>query len=145
MQRAPAVFHAASYLQYPLALAAAAYVAFSARAAPEARLDAFNTALVLMGLSVSFSTLQDTTTTQNELSRRVWTSPLWGRVFLAALTLATTAFIGIGLWGVLGSLPPKLEQLSFGLLALGIGMVGLLKVAGEMFQHHRRDHGGPPA
>lgn len=138
MQRAPAVFHAASYLQYPLVLTAAAYVVLGARAAPDARLDAFNTALVFMGLSVSFSTLQDTTTTQNELSRRVWTSPLWGRVFLVALALATAAFIGLGLWGVLGSLPPKLEQLSLGLLALGIGMVGLLKVAGEMFAHHQR-------
>ncbi|MEL6429845.1 MAG: hypothetical protein AAFU73_16935 [Planctomycetota bacterium] len=141
MARSRPVFHTLSYLQYPAVGIAGLFVIRALLSEREGMLDEMNTALVFIGLSVSLSTLQDTTTTQNEISRRVWTNPTLGRAFLTALGGATVLFIGFGLLGVVGATDGKLTQVSFGLVVLGIGMIGLLKVAGEMFEHHRSDRG----
>ena len=139
MGRAPRIFHGLSYLQYPLVLVAVFY-AFQASQVPVAeRFGAYNSALVFMGLSVSMSTLQDTSTTQNEVSRKVWSSPVAGKCFLLFLAAATAGFITLGLWGMYQARDHKVNQVSFGLLVLGIGFIGLLKAAGEMFEHHRSD------
>lgn len=139
MPSATRVFQAISYLQYPAVLLAVVYVVSATREEGPDRFEALNTGLVFMGLSVSLSTLQDTTTTQNEISRRVWSHPVAGRSFLGALALMTVAFIAVGLVGMHRAADDRLHQLSFGLMVLGIGMIGLLKVAGEMFEHHRSD------
>ena len=94
---------------------------------------------VFMGLSVSFSTLQDTTKTQNEVSRKVFSSPLLGKCFLLLLAIGTAGTIAVGLWGMYQVPDHKLYQLSLGFVVLGIGLIGLLKAASEMFEHHRTD------
>lgn len=136
MTRRTKAFHALSYLQYPLVAVAVVQVLLALRAEEAARFEALNSGLVFMGLSVTMSTLQDTTTTQNELSRRVWTSPTLGPLFLGALAAMAMAFIGVGLWGLHSAGDGRLQELSLGILVLGIGVVGLLKAAAEMAAHH---------
>ncbi|MEL6714058.1 MAG: hypothetical protein AAFP86_09805, partial [Planctomycetota bacterium] len=60
------VFHTLSYLQYPAVGIAGLFVIRALLSEREGMLDEMNTALVFIGLSVSLSTLQDTTTRPNE-------------------------------------------------------------------------------
>lgn len=95
--------------------------------------------LMFMGLSISFSTLQDTSKTQNRLSLKVWQSPKKGKIFLAIISLAMLAFFGMGLAGYLIIQDLRIKEISSGMIILAIGMVGQLKAATEMFENHRSD------
>ena len=95
--------------------------------------------LVFLGLAISLSTLQDTTTNQNKLSKNVWESPKKGKIAITIMSLATLAFITLGLIGFLNTKENVHKEISFGLIVLGIGMIGLLKAAIEMFENHRKD------
>lgn len=99
----------------------------------------FNQALVFMGLGISFSTLQDTTTTQNEISRRVWEDPVKGRRMITVSSISTFVIILLGITGLLSAPDSVIRQLSIGLIAFGIGLIGMLKAMIEMFENHRTD------
>lgn len=92
-----------------------------------------------MGLGISFSTLQDTTTTQNEISRQIWESPVKGKRMIIASSVATFIIISIGIIGLFSPLESIIEQISIGLIAMGIGLIGMLKAMIEMFENHRMD------
>ena len=48
-------------------------------------------------------------------------------------------FILIGLYGIFIAKSPALQLLSYGMIVLGIGIIGFLKAAIEMFENHRLD------
>ncbi len=140
------IFHSISYLQYPFMLFAIYFMAkpyfgdFETKEEHVAAiLNGINSTLIFMGLGISLSTLQDTTKTQNEMSRKIWESPQKGKLFLIGLSLLTFALISFGLSLYFFSLVDKLEEISIGIIVLGIGLIGLLKTALEMFENHRRD------
>ena len=99
----------------------------------------YNYALIFYGLGISFSTLQDTTKTQNKFSRKIWENPKKGKAALVSIGLMALFFLVMGLSGIYFSESEILKQLSFGLIVLGIGVIGLLKTAVEMFENHRLD------
>ena len=99
----------------------------------------YNYVLIFMGLGVSLSTLQDTTKAQNKLSKKVWENPKKGKRMLSLLAFAALFFISMGLYGVFIAYNEILKQLAFGTIVFGIGIVGLLKAAIEMFENHRLD------
>lgn len=76
------VFQYISYLQYPLMLVAL-YFSFIPYLSGLEKLrenltllfDNLNSALIFMGLGISFSSLQDTTKAQNKLSLNIWQNP----------------------------------------------------------------------
>jgi hypothetical protein len=122
------VFQWLSYAQYPALLVTAVYMVQSVIAMTAFRtagwgpvLDLANLVLLYGGVAIGLSSLQDPSKTQNKISRRVWMDPAKGRVLLWILALE--AFIPIAL----------------GLVAFGLGMIGLLKTAIEMREHHRLD------
>ncbi|MCA0177717.1 MAG: hypothetical protein LCH73_15770 [Proteobacteria bacterium] len=135
-----------SYLQYPAMLVALGYVCKSMLAMPALRqtgwaplFDDWNYAMLYMGVGVGLSSLQDPTKTQNELSRRVWQDPRKGRWMLVVLAAYALGTMALGLVGAYLADSTALNQLSLGLVAFGLGMVGLLKTAIDMREHHRLD------
>ena len=98
-----------------------------------------NTVLIFMGLGTSFSSLQDTTKTQNNFSKRIWESPTKGKIFIALLCLLILFFLIIGLTGYLTINRGILRNISVGMIVFGLGMFGFLKAAIEMFENHRKD------
>ena len=58
-----------------------------------------NNMLVFMGLAISFSTIQDTTKTQNKFSRKIWQSPAKGKMFLILISFSILVFLVLGLIG----------------------------------------------
>jgi hypothetical protein len=137
------VFQRLSYLQYPALLVALAYAALPLFRGLDGLLDAFNSALLYAGVGIGMSSLQDPTRTQNKVSRDVWEDPRKGCWMLWLLTVQALLPIVLGLLGAALAESAALSQLSLGLVAFGMGMIGLLKTAIEMREHHRRDRRAP--
>ena len=137
MGKVKKLFNAISYLQYPLLLVALGYVVYPYFAGFDAFWTSINNALIFSGLAISFSTLQDTTKTQNNFSRKIWEDPRKGMLALMVISGTTLVFLVLGIFGFFVSKGGILKEVSFGVLMLGLGYVGLLKVAIEMHDHHR--------
>ena len=135
------IFHIVSYLQYPLIVFSLfQYIPFIlslAKGAPD--WDALNFALTIYGVSISFSTLQDTTKVQNKFSKNIWENPRKGKFMIIMLACTSLFFILTGLLlFVLGD-PEGFGRIAIGILVLGIGLLGMLKAALEIFENHRLD------
>ena len=101
--------------------------------------DDWNYALLYAGVGIGLSSLQDPTRTQNQISRKVWQDPRKGRWMLMLLAAYALGAMAFGLIGAYLSRDTIVNQLSLGLVSFGLGMVGLLKTAIEMREHHRLD------
>lgn len=87
----------------------------------------------------SFSTLQDTTRTQNNFSRKVWEDPRKGKQSLVVIAFSAAVMLLIGLYGFPAAAERIVKEVSFGMLMLGIGYMGLLKAAMETYENFRSD------
>jgi len=144
MKRVRHIFHKISYLQYAFNLAAVFYmVKFYYRLLVTGGLDAalsdINKGLMFMGIAISFSTLQDFTKTQNNFSKRIWESRRKGKVAIIVIIALTLVCMIFGLLGLFRSNTSGLQEVSLGFIVLGMGTIGLLKVAVEMYEHHRKE------
>ena len=132
-------FHYVSYLQYPLVIVACYLSIKPVLNNEEFAISDFSTVLMLMGISISFSTLQDTTKTQNNVSKRIWQSARKGKLTIAVFSLFAGFMIVNGFWGYVTAGTSEFKELYAGLMVLGISFIGLLKAAIEMFENHRLD------
>ncbi len=135
------IFHLVSYLQYPLVIAAViCYIPFVvALTNNELDWNSLNYVLILFGVSLSFSTLQDTKKTQNKISRKIWEHPTKGKIALVFMAIIAFGFIAFGLFTFFQSSTENTENVAVGLVVLGIGFIGILKSSIEMFENHRKD------
>ncbi|NOS91371.1 MAG: hypothetical protein HOP30_05585 [Cyclobacteriaceae bacterium] len=138
MPDAKKTFHIISYLQYPFMIVSIYYCYRQMIMSGDVSFPDINKGLMFLGLGVSFSTLQDTTKTQNNISKRVFENPKYAQRFIFAVAMMIAFFIGIGLFGTLISNNSILNELAIGCLGLGIGMMGMLKAVIEMAEHHRK-------
>ncbi len=138
MHNATKLFHLVSYLQYPLMAIGLYYCYKPLMFGKESLFTDYNKALTFIGLAISFATLQDTTKTQNKISKRVWENPKYARIFLIYICLLILFIFGFGMYGLFVSKNPNIQELSFGTIIFGIGLIGLLKSAVEMAEHHRK-------
>lgn len=92
-----------------------------------------------MGLGISFSTLQDTTKTQNKLSKIIYQNPKYAKAFIIYVILLTLLFLSFGLYGFLFSQNTNINDISLGLVVMGIGMLGMLKMIIEMAEYQQKN------
>lgn len=137
MGKVKQIFQVISYLQYPLMLVGLGWMVNPYFAGFDTFWTSLNNALVFIGLGISFSTLQDTTKTQNNFSKKIWEDPRKGMLALIVISGTTLVFLAVGMFGFFLSEGGILKEVSFGTLMLGLGYVGLLKTAIEMHDHHR--------
>ena len=137
------VFQWLSYLQYPALLVAFAYAARPLFNGMAGALDAYNSALLYAGVGVGMSSLQDPAKTQNRMSKKVWEDPRKGGLMLWLISAQALLPILLGLLGAALAPTTALSQLALGMVAFGLGMIGLLKTAIEMREHHRLDKQSP--
>ena len=137
MGKVKPLFQIISYLQYPLLLVALGYMIYPCFAGFETFWTSANSALIFSGLGVGFSTLQDTTKTQNDFSKKIWQDPRQGMVALVGIAATTLVFLLVGLYGLVVAKGGIIKEVSFGTLMLGLGYIGLLKAAIEMHEHHK--------
>ncbi|PBJ82755.1 hypothetical protein CMZ84_11550 [Lysobacteraceae bacterium NML93-0399] len=146
------MFQWLSYLQYLALLAALVFAVRAGFAAAGSATsgwapvyEAANMVLLHAGIGIGLSSLQDPGKTQNAVSRRAWEDPRTGPWMLGLIAGYALGAMVLGLVGAYVSGDPLLGQLSLGLLAFGLGMVGLLQTAMEMREHHRLDRNPPLA
>jgi hypothetical protein len=129
-------FHNVSYLQYPLYLVALIFLFIPFNTQLEEFPRYLNKCLFFLGLAIGISTLQDTTKTQNNLSKRIWENPRKGKSALIMMASISFIFLMSGLIGLLLVEDGILEDISLGNLAIGIAYIGVLRSALEMFEYH---------
>lgn len=138
------LFHLVSYLQYPCMLLGL-YFCYKPVITNndgflnniDALLVKFNKALVFIGLGTSLSTLQDTTKVQTKFSQRIYDNPRKTKFFLWVMVVQILIYITPGIVGLFGTYK-FLQELAFGLIALGVGFIGMLKSAIEMADYQRK-------
>lgn len=135
------LFHKINYLQYPMMVIA---VVYAIKIKPyiygfDTIWENYNFMLIFGGLGVSISTLQDTTKTQNNISKRIWENPKKGKMMLAVIGSTAMFLILIGLFGMYTASNEIIQQIAIGTIVFGIGLIGMLKAAMEMFENHRLD------
>ena len=128
-----------SYLQYPFLLISGYYIVQPYIVGFDTIWENYNLALLFIGIAISLSTLQDTTKMQNEMSRKIWEDPKKGKRMLIALALLAFGCIAIGIFGASVSTNEALKELSYGIIVLGIGLIGMLNTAMDLFDNHRLD------
>ncbi len=133
------MFHKISYVQYPLMLIALFYSFLPYIQGFDTFWSSINQALIFAGLGISFSTLQDTTKTQNNFSKKIWQHPKKGRRALLLIFISASVMLLFGLYGFMVAKTGIIKEVAFGTLMLGIGYIGLLKSAIEMYENHRTD------
>lgn len=106
---------------------------------PDLILENLNSALIFVGLGASFSSLQDTTKTQNKFSRKIWENPIKGKITIILMCLTILFLLVLGLIGYFNAVNRILKDLSVGIIVLSLGMFGFLKAGIEMFENHRKD------
>lgn len=139
-------FHYISYLQYPLMLVALYFTVspylsgiVNIKENPNLIFEKLNNSLLFFGLGISFSSLQDTSKTQNKFSKKIWENPKKGRFVIITLCLSILIYLIMGIIGFFSTKEGILKDLSVGLIVLALGMFGLLKAAVEMFEYNRID------
>lgn len=142
MKNIERTFQIISYLQYPFMLLALYYCSKSiyevfALDSKDTFLSNLNTALMLMGIGVSFSALQDSTKTQNNFSKKIWQSKKKGAVMLLVMTGMVFFFFAAGGIGYFTATSSVLEEISMGLIVLCIGYMGVLSVAINMYKYQQ--------
>jgi len=142
-------FQLISYLQYPLMMVALFFVIQPYLRGFDVAFEDFkkvlqgiNKTFIFMGLGISFSTLQDTTKTQNEFSRKIWEDPKKSRRFLTLFSVSILVILSFGIFAYFSSSESAIKEVSFGAIVLGIGMVGMLKSAIEMADYHGKVSSG---
>lgn len=135
MSKIKQIFHLISYLQYPAMITALFYTLKPYIDGVNVDLENLNNALVFVGLGISLSTLQDTTKTQNKLFKLIRENPKKGKTIIILMSVITFLILVIGIFGIFFSGNHMLNELYFGLILLGVGLIGFLKSAIEIIEN----------
>ena len=145
MKKIKQCLHYVSYLQYPLQIISLwFYVPFIIS------LNAGNTdwiklnySLIFFGISVSLASLQDSKKISLKFEKFIWTNKKLGRVFIYIIIFLAFSLILYGVFGYFFSSNKSFKEISFGITALGIGFVGLLKTSIEVFENQSHHYKQP--
>ena len=135
MNKIKQVFHLLSYLQYPAMIAALFYILKPYVDGVNVDLENLNNALVFVGLGISLSTLQDTAKTQNKLFKQMLKNPIKGKTIIILMSVSMFLILVLGIFGIFFSGNHMLNELYFGLILLGVGLIGFLKSAIEIIEN----------
>jgi O-antigen/teichoic acid export membrane protein len=102
-------------------------------------LESINNMMIFMGLGINFATLQDASKTSIKYEKKIWENPKKGRWFILMIILVTFLTLAFGVFGYFIAENENIKEVSFGALVLGIGLVGFLKTAIDVFENHRKD------
>jgi len=130
------LFQKISYLQYPLMGISLFFMYRPWLNNRQNLLDDFNLGLVFMGLAITFSTLQDTKKTQNKMSEKIWKNKKYATWFIVYFLLIIFVLIALALFWQFGD-NAALQGLSWGVLSIAMGLVGVVKGGLEMAEYQQ--------
>lgn len=134
MERIYHLFHYLSYFQYPFLLIGLYYSFKPNIFGNETIWSDFNFCLIFMGLALSFTSLADIRK-KNKISKKVFGNPRYAKIYLIYLMVLIVIILSAGLYALLITEIEPLKELATGIIVLGIGVIGLLKMSIEMAKH----------
>lgn len=143
------LFHYISYCQYPFGVMALYYVVKPYLNGFEITdekvtliFSSINNMFIFIGLMIGFATLQDTNKTSLNFEKKIWENPKSGKRFILLIFSSMLLTLVFGLFGYFFATKEIIKELSIGSLVLGVGLIGFLKAAIEVFENHRSDKKG---
>ncbi len=144
------LFHLLSYFQYPLVLIAFfllikpllkgfEYLSLH----PEYLFDTYSIALTFLGLSLSFSALQDPDKTSLWFERTIWKNSRKAKGILFTTMGTSLIFFAAGLFAFIASESFK-KEFAYGSIVLAIGLLGYLKFQLDIFDKYRKERESSP-
>ena len=130
------LFQKISYLQYPLLAIGLFFLYRPIVIRLNNLVEDFNLGLVFMGLAITFSTLQDTKKTQNKLSEKIWKNKKYATWFIVYFLFIIFILIALALFWQFGN-NAALQGLSWGVLSIAMGLVGVVKAGLEMAEYQQ--------
>ena len=148
MEKIKRTFHILSYIQYPLLILGLFLTIkpfFSGldylSSNPDYFFSIYNKALILFGVALSFSTLQDSNKTSLKFEKKIYSNPKKGKFFILLTMIVVLIFFIYGFIGYLGLFEKSniIEEFSYGSIVMAIGLIGYLKMQIEIFSNLRED------
>lgn len=97
-----------------------------------------NKAMVFFGVGIGFASFQDIARPQNKWSKKIFENPKYARIFTIVILAQTILFLLAGVVGIFMSSDAVIRELSYGLMSVGLGMLGMLKSVIEMAEYHAK-------
>jgi hypothetical protein len=95
MEKLKKTFHLLSLMQHPFGFAAMAYYVIFMISLVKGAADwnVMNNILLLVGISMSFATLQDTSKVKGKISKKIWSNRKLGTIALILIAILAIMFI----------------------------------------------------
>ncbi|MCU0383459.1 MAG: hypothetical protein MUF68_05265 [Cyclobacteriaceae bacterium] len=130
------MFQKLSYLQYPLMALSLFFLYRPMLLGLNNIIEDFNIGLVFMGLGITFSTLQDTKKTQNKLSEKIWKSKKYSKWLITYFLVLIFILLGLAMFWLFSE-DTGLQGLSWGVLSVAMGLMGIVKAGLEMAEYQQ--------
>ncbi len=139
------VFHALSYLQYPLYI-----LAFVFAIRPyvngldyaiehlDSLISNLNYFFIFLGLGISFASLQDINKIHLKFEKNIISDSKKSKIFLLITSVTTALMIIFGIFGYFLADNKYVNEISLGVLILGIGFIGVTKLQLEVVERNSK-------
>jgi len=98
----------------------------------------YNLGLLFLGIGLSFSSLADTTK-RTKLGNLVFKKPKTAKIWIIYISILILSIFSLGIFTMFFTDKPELKEVSVGLLVLGIGTIGLLRMNLETIKAYQSD------
>ena len=148
MKNIKRIFHILSYIQYPLMILGLFFVIKPFFRGFEYLITnqdyffrTYNNALIVFGVALSFSTLQDSNKTSLKFENNIYSNPKKGKFAIILTMIMVLVFFIYGFIGYFGLFEKSniITEFSYGSIILGIGLIGYLKLQIEIFDNQRKN------
>jgi hypothetical protein len=135
------IFHALSYLQYPLYILASVFAIKPyingldyAIEHLDLLISNLNYFFIFLGLGIGFAGLQDINKIHLKFEKKVLHDPIKIKIFLLITAISTALMLLFGVFGYFLIDNKHVHEISLGILILGIGFIGVLKLQLELVE-----------
>lgn len=103
-----------------------------------------NTMLILLGLSISFASLQDTKKTNFKFEKKLLSTPKYTKTVIIAVLIVTLLMFIYGILAFLikdnenvSEITNLLSEMAVGCIVMGIGLIAYMKFIIEVIENHQ--------
>ncbi|GAA4277837.1 hypothetical protein [Aquimarina mytili] len=138
MEKTFKIFHYISFLQYPFLIIALYYCYKPIIFESEDFASDYNFGLLFLGIGLSFTSLADIKK-RTKLGDRIFGKPKNAKRWIIYLSILIVIIFTLGIFTMFFTKHQELKDISVGLLVLGIGIIGLLRMNLEIIKTYQED------
>lgn len=96
----------------------------------------YNYALIFLGLTLGFASLQDSTKTTLKYEKKIWKNPKKAKRTMIITIATMIIFLFAGVFGFVMK-DSVIKEFAYGSIVLAVGLLGYLKLQMEMYENHK--------